>query len=126
MKRVRRSRMSGFAVFFVLSMLASMIFAPDAGAVSESAVLFLLISPGARAPGMGEAFAAVADDATAAFYNPAGLGFQSGREGTVMYTDWMPEFISDLHYVFAACNMHVRGIGTFGVNATYFDQGKLI
>ena len=35
-------------------------------AVSQAAVLFLMISPGARASGMGEAFVAVADDATAA------------------------------------------------------------
>ncbi|MFQ6007801.1 MAG: PorV/PorQ family protein [Candidatus Zixiibacteriota bacterium] len=43
-------------------------------AVSEAAVLFLRIAPGARAAGMGEAFVAVADDATATHFNPAGLG----------------------------------------------------
>jgi hypothetical protein len=43
-------------------------------AVSNAAVLFLRIAPGARAAGMGEAFVAVADDATATHYNPAGLG----------------------------------------------------
>ncbi|MCJ7813427.1 hypothetical protein MUP95_08970, partial [bacterium] len=42
-------------------------------AVSQAAVLFLMISPGARAAGMGEAFVALADDATAAYWNPAGL-----------------------------------------------------
>jgi len=43
-------------------------------AVSEAAVLFLRIAAGARAAGMGEAFVAVADDATATHWNPAGLG----------------------------------------------------
>jgi hypothetical protein len=43
-------------------------------AVSEEAVLFLRIAPGARAAGMGEAFVAIADDATATHWNPAGLG----------------------------------------------------
>ncbi len=42
--------------------------------VSTSAVLFLRIAAGARAAGMGEAFVAVADDATATHWNPAGLG----------------------------------------------------
>ena len=37
---------------------------------------FQVMSQGARAMGMGLAFAGVADDATANFYNPAGLGFQ--------------------------------------------------
>ncbi len=42
--------------------------------VSRSAVLFLRIAAGARAAGMGEAFVAVANDATATHWNPAGLG----------------------------------------------------
>ncbi len=42
--------------------------------VSQTAVQFLLIAPGARAGGMGETFVAVSDDATAVHWNPAGLG----------------------------------------------------
>ncbi|RKZ33533.1 hypothetical protein DRQ33_04100 [bacterium] len=41
---------------------------------ARGAVLFLTIGPGARAAGMGEAFVAVADDPTATYWNPAGLG----------------------------------------------------
>jgi len=37
---------------------------------------FQIMTQGARATGMGLAFAAVADDPTAIFYNPAGMGFQ--------------------------------------------------
>jgi hypothetical protein len=33
--------------------------------VAEATVIFLLIAPGARAGGMGEAFVAITDDATA-------------------------------------------------------------
>ena len=44
------------------------------GQVSQSAVPFLLIAPGARAGGMGETFVSIADDATATHWNPAGLG----------------------------------------------------
>ncbi|MCK4856734.1 MAG: PorV/PorQ family protein [candidate division Zixibacteria bacterium] len=42
--------------------------------VSDAAVLFLRIAPGARSAAMGEAFVAVADDASATHWNPAGLG----------------------------------------------------
>ena len=42
--------------------------------ISNAAVLFLRIAPGSRAAGMGEAFVAIADDATATHWNPAGLG----------------------------------------------------
>lgn len=43
-------------------------------AVSDAALLYLRIAPGARAAGMGEAYVAVADDGTASHWNPAGLG----------------------------------------------------
>ena len=42
--------------------------------ISNAAVLFLRIAPGSRAAGMGEAYVAIADDATATHWNPAGLG----------------------------------------------------
>jgi hypothetical protein len=55
--------------------LAMMIVAPLSQAdVSRSGVLFLRIAAGARAAGMGEAFVAISDDATATHWNPAGLG----------------------------------------------------
>src|SRR5437764_6094087 len=38
------------------------------------------MNPGARSLGMGGAFIGAADDATAAFANPAGLGFLTLRE----------------------------------------------
>ncbi|MDI6738833.1 MAG: PorV/PorQ family protein [Candidatus Edwardsbacteria bacterium] len=44
-------------------------------AISEGGAIFLLIRPGARACGMGSAFAAVADDASATYFNPAGLAY---------------------------------------------------
>ena len=42
--------------------------------ISNAAVLFLRIAPGSRAAAMGDAFVAIADDATATHWNPAGLG----------------------------------------------------
>ena len=42
--------------------------------ISTSAVLFLRIAPGSRAAAMGESYVAIADDATATHWNPAGLG----------------------------------------------------
>ncbi|MEE9441476.1 MAG: PorV/PorQ family protein [candidate division Zixibacteria bacterium] len=42
--------------------------------VSDAAVLYLRVAAGARPGGMGEAFVSVADDATATYWNPAGLG----------------------------------------------------
>ena len=48
------------------------------GGVPAAAAGFLSSGPGARAAAMGGAFTAVADDASAIYYNPAGLAQQRG------------------------------------------------
>lgn len=57
-------------------------FSQAQASTSQSAVLFLRIAAGARAAGMGEAFVAIADDATATHWNPAGLGKYP------LYSEW--------------------------------------
>jgi len=99
-------------------------FAAESYAVSEAGVLFLMISPGARAAGMGEAFVAIADDASAVYWNPAGLAFQTGREITLMHTNWLPQFGSDLYFDFLAYRQNFEGLGVVGVNVTYLNLGE--
>jgi long-subunit fatty acid transport protein len=48
----------------------------------------LKIAPGARAVGMGEAFVATADDATALYWNPAGIIQMKGNQITYMHNFW--------------------------------------
>ncbi|MBI3189675.1 MAG: hypothetical protein HYZ33_03410, partial [Ignavibacteriales bacterium] len=67
----------GFLGLMALAFLAPTVVRAQAGG---SAVPFLLIAPNARADGMGEAGAGIADDASAVHWNPAGLAFQRGRE----------------------------------------------
>jgi hypothetical protein len=50
-------------------------FAMGSGDRGTSAAAFLKLGAGARASAMGGAFAGLADDAAAAYYNPAGLAF---------------------------------------------------
>lgn len=59
---------AGLAVLLALAPAAR-------AAPGESGAAFLLIAPGARPAAMGGAFSGAADDAHAAWYNPAGLGF---------------------------------------------------
>jgi hypothetical protein len=105
--------------------LGSILSAATSFAVSQSGVLFLMIAPGARASGMGESFVAVADDATASYWNPAGLGFQRGTEVAFMHTKWFPEFTSDMYYDFACWSTYWEGMGTVGGHVIYFSYGDL-
>ena len=59
-------------------------------AVAESAVPSLTIPPGARPNGMGEAFVAVADDATAGWWNAGGLAFAKTRSLAFMHSQLVP------------------------------------
>jgi len=64
---------------------------------------FLTIPVGARGIGMGSAFTAVADDITAIWWNPAGLGFIENREVMVNVVD----YTMDLTYSYAAFGMPI-------------------
>ncbi|RKX25539.1 MAG: hypothetical protein DRP45_05680 [Candidatus Zixiibacteriota bacterium] len=67
--KARKLTLTFVALFLVAGMAAD-----GMADVSAAAALFLRIAPGARAAGMGEAYVAIADDATATHWNPAGLG----------------------------------------------------
>lgn len=115
--------MKRYVVILVLIVMFGMI-AQQSFAVSEAALLFLLISPGARSAGMGESFVGVADDASAVFWNPAGLAYQNGRQITFMHANWLPGLTSDIFYEFLAYRMSIEGVGTIGFNVVYLDLGE--
>lgn len=61
-------------ILAVIVALTALMAASAAQAVSNAAVIYLRVAAGARQAGMGEAFVSIADDATATYWNPAGLG----------------------------------------------------
>ncbi len=69
-----------------LSALAAVSVPAPALAVDKFAAEFLKIGVGARAMGMGGSFASLADDATAAYWNPAGLVQLESREALGMHS----------------------------------------
>jgi hypothetical protein len=89
-----------------------------------TAVPFLLISPDSRAGGMGEANVAIADNAMAMFWNPAGLGFQRGMDFYFTHANWLPAFNADLFYDNLTMKRYFPGYGTFGLGITYLNLGE--
>lgn len=68
-----------------VSALASVALASPALAVDKFAAEFLKIGVGARALGMGGAFVSIADDASATYWNPAGIVQLQSREALGMH-----------------------------------------
>ena len=91
---------------------------------SQAAVLFLLIEPGARGIAMGESYVAIADDATASYFNPAALAGQTKKTLNFTHMRWLPELVDDISYEFLAYAQPVEGWGNIGLNLTLLDLGE--
>jgi len=61
----------------------------SAGEPGSSGFTFLRLGNGARAGGMGEAFTAVADDATSIYWNPAGMAAVEEVELNLTHNEWL-------------------------------------
>ena len=92
--------------------------------VGAAAVPFLQIEPDSRASAMGNANVAVAGDANAVFWNPAGLAFQEGVEGAITHSQWLPEFDAGLFFDYVAGKYQIKDWGTFGAHITYLNLGE--
>ena len=88
-------------------------------AQSEAGAIFLLIAPGARAGGMGEAQVAVADDAYASYWNPAGLSSLKKNEILLDHQDWILDV--DLDFVGASFKTPFGTIGA-AICAMYMGE----
>jgi len=102
-----------FAAYFPNSVFSS-------SAVGTTTGNFLKMNIGPRAVGMGEAFCALADDASAMRWNPAGLAFAFDSELETMHTLWLGninhEFLGYLHPI---------SLGTLGINVSYLHMGRM-
>lgn len=98
--------------------------APVQAQVGGAAVVFLKIEPDSRAAGMGNAGVALADNASANFWNPAGLAFQQGTELGLTHSNWLPEFNAGLFYEYFMAKKSFDGWGTFGGHITYLFLGE--
>lgn len=89
-----------------------------------AAVVFLMIEPDSRAAGMGNAGVAVADNANALFWNPAGLADQVGTEVALTHSNWLPELTSDLFFEYLVAKHHLKNWGTIGAHVTFLNLGQ--
>ncbi len=91
-----------------------------AGEVGSTSLNFLKVGVGARPAAMGSAFSALSDDATASFWNPAGLVDARAGELFFTYNSW----IEDISQSAASYTFDVDRV-RLGVSMNYFGMGEL-
>ena len=91
------------------------------GKVGTTGLQFLKIGVSARAIGMAEAFTALANDASAIYYNPAGLTQVQNRQLFLNHTDWP----ADINYEFLGFVYPVQKLGIFAVHAAMLTTGDM-
>ena len=81
----------------------------------------LKIGVGARAAAMGEAYVALSDDATAVYWNPAGIARMSGQSISLNHTSWPADILFDQ----AAYVFNIKWIpGMLGVNVRALTMSR--
>jgi tetratricopeptide (TPR) repeat protein len=115
---MRKSFNNTWLLFILLLLNFSHLSAQNGGQAGE----FLRYGVGARALGMGRAFVAVADDATAIYWNPAGISRIDQWEIVSMYTDLYGKSLLSTGYGYLA---YVRrtSYGNFGVGLVNLHVG---
>jgi len=107
-----------FGLFYMLSVPATVLSTDEDGGQPG---VFTRIGVGARAMGMGRAFTAIADDASSAYWNPAGLGALTMTEvmGNVSILSM------DRRYNYAAVAFPLKTMGTIGISWINLNVGEI-
>lgn len=93
----------------------------DVSKVGITAAPFLTIGVGSRAIGMGGAFVATANDASALYWNPAGLARLERSELLLVHTRWLAE----TDFNFAGVVLPLGEFGTLGGSITSLTMGDM-
>jgi len=101
-----------FIIIFCIHFFIGHAYAVDK--TGTTAAKFLHMNVGSRAVGMGGAFTSIANDATAMYWNPAGLGFHKVKEVFFNHSNW----IADISFDYFGFSLPLLNNQFFGLNIT--------
>ena len=82
--------------------------------IGTTAAKFLSIEVGSNAVGMGGAYTSIANDATAMYWNPAGLSFHDTKEVYFNHANW----IADISFDYFGITFPMNNKSVLGFNLT--------
>ncbi|MCK9244753.1 MAG: PorV/PorQ family protein [Candidatus Marinimicrobia bacterium] len=118
--RFAKRKYISLLVLILLSM-PSANYAKTVSKVGTTAASFLKIGVGGRALGMGEAYTTLANDATATFWNPAGLATINRTQILLNHYD----YIADLSFDYGSVAIPFQSFGTIAMHMTYLGMPDL-
>jgi len=94
--------------------------------VITTAVPFLLISPDARASGMGDQGVATTPDAYSQFWNAAKYNFLDRNFGFgISYTPYLSRLINDINLIYLTHFARINERSAYGFSLRYFGLGQI-
>lgn len=111
-----------FVIPFIIAVVYTSAFS-QVTKTGTTAAKFLSVGVGPRANGMGGAFSSVAGDASALYWNPAGIALLSENQAMFSYTTLYKDLGINLNYLAAA--FPAGSAGNFGLSVTVLDYGDM-
>lgn len=92
----------------------------------QTAMSFLLISPDAKAGGMGDAGVATNPDVYAMHWNPAKLAFLEGASGgSISYSPWLKNLVPDINFAYLTYYQRLSPQEMLAGSIRYFSLGDI-
>jgi hypothetical protein len=104
--------------YIILFFLITSVYAVDK--TGTTAAKFLSIGVGSKGLSMGGAYTSIASDATAMYWNPAGLSFYDTKEVYFNHTNWIADISFD--YFGVTLPMNNKSILGFNVTSVTMDE----
>ncbi|HQT90808.1 MAG TPA: PorV/PorQ family protein [Candidatus Kryptobacter bacterium] len=109
-----------YLIGLLLLTLPSVALSQGASKVATTGAQFLKMEPGSRAMGMGGAYGAIANDASAIWWNPAGMSRLDKNEVMFMHANWL----AGINYDFFAAVARF-GDNAVGASITSLNYGQM-
>ena len=120
MKSIKIIQVFGLILLFSTGIFAQ--FETEVSGIGTNAATFLEIGVGARAMAMGGSYAAVANDPTALYYNPAGIVWLRGMQVEVQHNEWLVGTKHDFIGLVLPIPFMTSSIGISLINLDYGEQ----
>lgn len=122
MNATARKYLNNFLLILIsLLIISSEISAQKPYRVGTTIANFLEIGFGAAGNSMGDAYTALVDDASATYWNPAGLASLEKNSALFSYQPW----VANINTSFATVNLYLPSIGTLALSLISMDYGQM-